>query len=280
MKNSNSNSNSTPNQPSIGVVIRFKNAARTLPDVLAALCAQTVRLDRVVAVDNQSTDKSADLLRTVGAEVIPWRRAYHHAEVLNFGLRHCPTDLVVVLSSHTVLKSPDALERLVAAMADPRTACASCRWDGDGFYSDSISWAELKQKGLKFASIYSNSMGIIRRSLWEQVPFDESLPTLEDGAWALEQLRRGYLCRRLDVPFSYQRGGPGRDFIFALLTFQLAARHELKVAWLGALTTLRTLARVGIDSCTGQRPAVRNPQALWERFRAWTAWRFVQVSQE
>lgn len=263
-------------RPTLGVVIRFKNSAATLPAVLAALRRQTVQPDLILGVNNQGADNSAELLRRAGAKIIDWTEPYHHSRVLNFALRHCPTDLVLVLSSHTVLQSPDALENLVAAMADPRTACASGKWDADPFYSDAIDWQELQTKGLKFGSIYSNSMGILRRSLWHQLPFDESLPTMEDGAWALEQVKRGCLCRRLGFAFDYQRGGKPRDYIFAVMTFQLAARHELPVTWLGVTATLRELFRTLARRtfCSRQASPVR-AACLWQRLAAWSAWRFV-----
>lgn len=230
---------SSAKRPTLGIVIRFKNSAATLPEVLAALRQQTVQPDLIIGVNNHSSDTSPELFRAAGAKIIEWTQPYSHPRVLNFALHHCPTDLVVVLSSHTVLESPDAIEKLVAAMADPRTACASGKWDDDPFYSDAIDWQELQSKGLKFCSIYSNSMGILRRALWEQNPFDESLPTMEDGAWAVEQVKRGYICRRLEFAFKYRRSGQMRDFIFAMVTFRLAARQGLAVAWLGVVATVR-----------------------------------------
>jgi len=267
--------------PTLGVVIRFKNSAATLPAVLAALRRQTVQPDLILGVDNQGTDSSAELLRAAGAKIIDWPRPYHHPRVLNFALCHCPTDLVLVLSSHTVLQSPDTIERLVAAMADPQTACASGKWDDDPFYSNAIDWHELKTKGLKFGSIYSNSMGILRRSLWEEVPFDEAMPTMEDGAWALEQVKRGFICRRLDFPFGYMRGGRPRDFVFAVTTFQLAARHRLRVAWLGVVGTLHKLfAALVRGPSRSVGGGDREVAILSRRLAAWSAWRFVRSVKE
>lgn len=265
----------------LGVVIRFSNSAATLPAVLDALRRQTVQPDLIVGVSNQSSDGSVDLLRAAGAEMVDWTEPYRHPQVLNFALRHCPTDLVVILSSHTVLESPDAIAKLVAAMADPRTACASGRWDADPFYSDAIDWQELQSKGLKFCSIYSNSMGILRRSLWEDVPFDESLPTMEDSGWALEQLKRGYICRRPDFALRYQRSGKVRDFIFAVVTFKLARRHGLAVTWLGWVGTLRELWRELTWRIVSPHEA-SSPAASchFQRLAAWFSWRFVSSGKE
>ena len=268
-------------RPTLGVVIRFKNSAATLPGVLDALRRQTVQPDLIIGVNNQSTDTSPALLRAAGAEIIEWTQAYNHPRVLNFALSHCPTDLVLVLSSHTVLQSPDAIAQLVAAMADPRTACASGKWDNDPFYSDAIDWQELQQKGLKFGSIYSNSMGILRRSLWEKIPFDETQPTMEDGAWAVEQVKRGFICRRLNFAFDYQRSGRTRGFIFAVITFRLAARHGLCVTWLGVSATLRELCRALARRGAGPTQTQSDEAArLWQRLAAWSTWRFLGSLKE
>ena len=263
--------------PTVGVVIRFKNSAATLPAMLAALRRQTVQPGLMLGVNNGSTDGSVALMQAAGAKIVDWTEPYSHPRVLNFAVRHCPTDLVLVLSSHTVLNAPDALEQFLAAMSDPQTACVSARWDGDPFYSDAITWAELQAKGLKFGSIYSNSMGMFRRSLWEQAPFDEAMPTMEDNGWALEQIKRGYGCRRVRMDFSYNRGGADRSFVFAVVTFQLAARHGLFVTWLGPVGALKHWLRGGggtEQSASAAEAARLDARQNANRLRAWLTWRW------
>ena len=255
----------TPSPPTVGIVLRFSNSAATLPDVLTALGKQTRRPDFIVGVNNGSSDGSPRLLAAAGAKVIDWTGPYHHARVVNFGIRNCPTDLVMMLSSHTVLEADDAVARLVDAMADPNTACASGKWDDDPYLSDAITFPELKQKGLKFGSIYSNSMGMVRRSLWEETPFDETLPGMEDYAWALEQVSRGRVCRRLALPVNYQRQGKARHFFFAAITFKLAARYGLRTAWRGPKSSaLEWLNNLGKPAADVHR----------ERLSAWLLWRW------
>jgi glycosyltransferase involved in cell wall biosynthesis len=227
----------------LGILIRFANSATTLPDVLAALQGQTLQPDVILGVDSGSSDGSDKLIRNAGGQVIYWSQRYEHSKVLNFGVKHLKTDLVLALSSHTVLEDPATLSRMVEALRDPRTACVSLKWDEDPFYSDAIDWRELSAKGLKFGSIYSNSMGMFRRGLWERQPFDESLDTSEDYAWAIHQLDLGHICRRLALPFRYRRSGHNRDFEFAQIVFRLAQKHRLKVIWLGLRATFSAWLR-------------------------------------
>lgn len=260
----------------LGVLIRFKNSASTLPAVLSALRTQTKQPDYILGVDSGSTDASPGLLIDAGAHVIRWWEPYHHSRVLNFGLAQCPAERVLILSSHTVLESRDALERLNTALDDPAVACASSPWDDDPFYSDAIAWPELRRKGLKLGSIYSNSFGLLRRRLWEEVPFDESLPTMEDYAWAIEQVRRGYVCRRVSFAFGYQRQANTRDFIFTACAFRLAAKHGLQVRWLGRKSSAKELLRYTLARLSHRlSPPDR---AQWElhgtRLLASLLWRF------
>lgn len=227
--------------PTVGVLIRFANSAQTLPAVLEALKNQTLQPNVLLGVENASSDGSRALIEAAGGRTCVWPHSYDHAKVLNFGLRHLTCDLVLILSSHTVLEAPDTLARMVEAMVDPASACVSGHWDDDPFYSDAIGWKELQAKGLKFGSIYSNSMGMIRRSLWEELPFDESLTQAEDYDWAISQAARGFACKRLRFPFSYRRSGATRDAEFAQITFQLARKHGLRVTWLGVRQSLSQL---------------------------------------
>lgn len=243
---------------SLGVLIRFANSADTLPEVLAALQNQTVRPGLILGADSGSKDGSRALIEAAGGKVITWPHRYEHSRVLNFGLQHMAADLVLILSSHTVLESPDTIAQMVAAMHDQHTACVSLKWDDDPFYSDSIGWRELSGKGLKFGSIYSNSMGMIRRSVWQRHPFDETLPTAEDYAWAIHQLAIGHTCRRLDLPFRYRRSGHSRDYEFARTIFGIAKRHHLSVTWLGLRHTLSSWVKAS---------AQRHPSAIPHRAR-------------
>ena len=261
-------------RPTIGVLIRFKNSAATLPRVLQRLQAQSIQPLFILGVDSGSTDDSAAMITQAGGRVVAWTQPYHHARVLNFGLKHLHTDLVLVLSSHTTLDDDDAVARMLSAIEDPRVACVSAKWDDDPYYSDAISWDELLAKGLKFGSIYSNSMGMIRRKNWETAPFDESLITAEDYDWAIGQLQWGHICKRLRLNFGYQRSGHDRTFEFAQLVFQFSRRYRLRVTWLGVLRSSQQM----LMSLFIRRPDAPPPALHYERLKAWALMRFTAAS--
>lgn len=225
----------------LAIIIRFKNSATTLPGVLLALRAQTVQPARIIGIDTGSTDGSVAMLMSEGAQIIRWENPYHHSKVLNFGMKHCTEEFVLILSSHTVLSDPSTIASMLGEMAEANTACVSGKWSQNDAWSNAITRDELKQAGLRFCSIYSNSFGMLRRELWKQCPFDESLATMEDYAWALAQLERGYTCRRIAFSFEYQRNAKPREFAFAAMTFHLAYRYGFSVKWLGVRGTIGAL---------------------------------------
>jgi len=261
-------------RPTIGVLIRFKNSAATLPRVLQRLKAQTIQPLFILGVDTGSTDDSKALITQACGRVIAWSQPYHHARVLNYGLQQLHTDLVLVLSSHTTLDDDDAVERMLDAFTDPRVACVSAKWDDDPFYSDDITWDELRAKGLKFGSIYSNSMGMIRRKAWMTVPFDESLVTAEDYGWAIEQLQRGHICKRLHLRFGYERSGHDRSFEFAQLVFLFSRRYKLRVTWLGVRRSMQQM----LTTLFVRRPEMPPPALHYERLKAWALTRFTAAA--
>ncbi len=113
-------------------------------------------------------------------------------------------------------------------------------------------------------------MGLIRRSRWESLPFDEKIPTAEDYAWSVGQLARGHRCARINTVFSYQRSGTSRDEAFARAVFSVGYQHQLPVRWLGAKASLRQLLTTS--------PRKVDP-AVGPRLKGWLMSRFVRRSK-
>ena len=261
----------------ITALIRFKNSADTLPAVLEALAKQSRPVTAIVGVDTGSSDGSRALLEAAGAMVVDWRGPYHASAVLNLGCRACQTDRILFLSSHTVIEDHDIIERLAGLLEEERTAAASVVWDADPFYSDAINQREIAAKGLKFGSIYTNSLGLIWRDCWAEAPFDEGLRGLEDYGWALDQLARGFSVRRLSARFRYQRGGSDRVLVRTLRLFRLAHRHRLPVAWRGARGSAFDLARALPGSLRRNAQSRAELTLAAKRLTGWLLWRWWSV---
>jgi glycosyltransferase involved in cell wall biosynthesis len=267
----------------LAVVMRFKDSARTLPGVLAALRRQSLQPDLLLGVDTGSRDGSPELIRQAGGEVVEWKQAYQHARVLNFGIQHSPARLVMALSSHTVVEGVDTLERMVSKFADPTVAAVSGDWDPQAPPEERLDRATLERNGLRFGSIYSNSFGMFRRAFWEEETFTDRIIGMEDYAWALNQIDRSRVVWRLRFPFQYQRSGATRDYSYACIAFRLADQHRLRLVWLGWRGSLQGWWRARNRSCADEPARVRRAAEMalhQDRLKAWLLWRWVNPRTE
>ncbi|MEM1221794.1 MAG: glycosyltransferase family A protein [Verrucomicrobiota bacterium] len=257
----------------VTAVIRYKDSAQTLPEVLKALTKQTLQPHRILGLDTGSKDGSTRLLQEIGATVETWDQPYHHSRVLNFGISKCETPLVLCLSSHTVMHDHDIIERMVLEMAKKKVCACSIRWDDDPFYSSQVDWQQIQAKGMKFGSIYSNSLGIFRRDLWEQYPFDESINGMEDYDWALHFLLEGYSASRINANFGYQRSAHNRYIGETARAFMLADRYGLDIRWLGYRGTVTKILKSSPGHLLGNTKATETFDLCCRRLRGALFWR-------
>lgn len=119
-----------PELPDVTIVMPAYNAAqhivRTVPAALAA-----AKGARVLVVDPGSTDRTGELARTLGAEVIrlPERAGPAHAR--NVGVEQVHTEVVLFIDSDCVAH-PDVVDRVRAAFAaDPSLVSLTGSYDSD-----------------------------------------------------------------------------------------------------------------------------------------------------
>lgn len=94
-------------------------------DTVRSLLAQTVRPERIVVIDDCSTDDTAEVARAAGAEVVrPPQNTGTKAGAQNFALQSVTTELTMAIDADTVL-APDAVERLLPVFDDESVA-AGC----------------------------------------------------------------------------------------------------------------------------------------------------------
>jgi rhamnosyltransferase len=183
----------------VSVIIRCFNEERHIGILLEHVYSQTVRDPEVIVVDSGSTDRTVDIVRRFPAELIRIRPAdFTFGYSLNQGCRRATAQYLVMASAHVVPCRPDWLERLIEPFADPRVALVYGRQVGDE--RTKFSEHQLFKKQYPEESnpdqripFCNNANAAIRRSLWLEHPYDETLSGLEDlawGKWAIDQRHR------------------------------------------------------------------------------------------
>jgi rhamnosyltransferase len=180
--------------PSASVVVRARNEAAKIGDVLDRLAAQTLRGAELLVVDSGSTDGTLDIVRARGVRVLEIPAAsFTFGGALNTGVAATSAPFCVALSAHAVPLDDGWLERVVSACAEDGVACASGdRYDIDGGPLTGRVRQDIATARRRPLWGYSNAAGAFRRELWEQRPFREDLPGAEDKEWAWWWLERGW----------------------------------------------------------------------------------------
>ena len=180
------------------IIIRTFDSERTIGDVLNAVSRQSFTDREIVIVDSGSSDDTLKIARRYPHVFVDISgRPFGYGASLNAGISASSGEYAVCLSSHCIPLREDWLASLLKVMEADDSLVGVWgplvfeRRDGhgpaggveimdlDGFYRQ-------PNRGLQ------NSNSIVRRSLWEERPFSEEVPTAEDQDWAHHFLMRGY----------------------------------------------------------------------------------------
>ncbi len=180
------------------LVIRAYNEEQHIGRLLEGVRQQTVGEVEVVLVDSGSTDRTVEIAASFGAKVVHiLPQEFTFGRSLNLGVSAASSERIVIVSAHVYPVYPDWLERLLEPLADPRVALAYGKQRGGErtrFSEQQIfaQWYRSHTDTRQAHPFCNNANAAIRRSLWEQHPYDETLTGLEDLAWANWAMQAGY----------------------------------------------------------------------------------------
>ncbi len=229
------------------MIIRNRNEAETLVLVLESLAVQDLALE-IILVDNESSDGSVELARAAGAHIVTIAsNEFTYGGSLNAGMAATTQEAVVVLSAHSIPVGTDFVRTAIAPLQDPAVAAVRLlRADKTG---ELARWAQRVgvESGAPVAEVVAGgpiaSGAVFRRSLWQEIPFDESVDSDEDKVWALAATQRGRRIATAPAVYAYTRSiglidGLQRESRSAMGVYR-ATGHRRRPDPTG---TLRTLA--------------------------------------
>lgn len=183
----------------ISILIRNKNEAKSLERTLKSISIQTFNVAyEVVVIDDNSTDNSVEVANKYGCRVIPLDKAFTYGYAINFGLKHCLYEIILLLSSHNILISNNFSEKLVKYFSDPKVVAVRCTPIANtkqverslesiliidkNNYSHSNDWENL---------IIANCSAIRKKTALE-VLFNETIRSNEEKLWCLDVMEKGF----------------------------------------------------------------------------------------
>lgn len=196
-------------QPKLSIVIRCRNEAGSLRNVLAALRAQQCGFAwEVVLVDNESDDDTRKIAEEFSARIVPIsRQEFSYGRAINLGVAAARGELVMLLSAHALPIGSYFLNAATAPFEDPQIAAARCllvtspRQLQTWYLPKDIHYASAEEQrraesGTAWVGEYpTGGCCVIRRAVWEEVKYDEQLESNEDKLWASQVLAKGWKIR-------------------------------------------------------------------------------------
>ena len=179
--------------PSLSIIIRSYNEERWIGACLEGVFNQTLKDFEVVLVDNCSTGShrgQGAALRSAD-RVDPRLSAGKGPQPGNPRIRG---EYIVCLSAHCIPVDENWLANLHRNFSDQSVAGVYGRQEPMSFTSDSDKRDLLTVFGLDHKvqikdSFFHNANSMVRRDIWEQIPFDENTTNIEDRLWAQAVLK-------------------------------------------------------------------------------------------
>jgi CMP-N-acetylneuraminic acid synthetase/GT2 family glycosyltransferase len=181
----------------VSIIIRTKNEERWITACLSGIFNQDYKDIEVILVDNMSTDKTIEKARKFNIVKFLTCEGYLPGKALNTGIREARGEFIACISGHCIPVDNKWLTNLLNNFNKLEVGGVYGRQEPMEFTSD----ADKRDLALVFGldrkvqhkdSFFHNANSIIRRDLWNEVPFDETVTNIEDRVWAKEILEKGY----------------------------------------------------------------------------------------
>jgi glycosyltransferase involved in cell wall biosynthesis len=181
----------------VSIIVRAHNEEQHIGKLLFGIAAQRLKAHEIVLVDSGSTDATVEIARRHGCKIVPIsRHEFTFGRALNRGCAAATGDMLVFVSAHVYPLHQDWLEKLVSPFEDERVVLTYGRQQGgdvNKFSEHQIfaRWYPAQSCCPQRTYFCNNANAAIRRSVWETLPYDETLTGLEDLAWAKQAQSRG-----------------------------------------------------------------------------------------
>ena len=183
---------------STSLIIRCFNEQAHIGRLLTGALSQTQPPSEIVIVDSGSTDDTLAIASRFDVQIVqiaPELFSFGHA--LNVGVAAAGSEIAIFASAHVYPVYDTWLEHLIAPFADPRVALTYGRQQTppNGRFSEQrllSQWFPAQSARWQRHPFCNNANAAIRRSAWEQRPYDEQLTGLEDLDWAKYAMENGH----------------------------------------------------------------------------------------
>ncbi len=175
----------------VDVVVRCRNEMPHVPRTLDAIARQVGVLPRVHFFDCGSTDGSREVAQDRGVRLLDVDpNTYRPGAVLNRAMNETTSEIIAFVNADAIALDEDALASLLAPLVrDPSVAATFGRQVARPRATSTVQLDYRRAFGaqepvkLRRGHFFSMAASAVRRTTWEEVPFDEGLRFSEDVHW-------------------------------------------------------------------------------------------------
>jgi glycosyltransferase involved in cell wall biosynthesis len=174
----------------ISIIIRAYNEEEQIGRLLSGILQQSIAEFEIILVDSGSTDATVAIASRYPVKIVHISpEEFTFGRSLNLGISHAGGEILVFVSAHVYPVYTNWLALLVAPFDDPRVALTygKQRGNAESKFSENqffAKWYPDQSTHNQPHPFCNNANAAVRRTLWEQKPYDENLTGLEDLAWA------------------------------------------------------------------------------------------------
>jgi glycosyltransferase involved in cell wall biosynthesis len=180
------------------IVIRAYDEEQHIGRLLEGIRQQTIKDVEIILVDSGSTDGTVSVAESFGARIVRIPSVeFTFGRSLNLGIQAATREFVVIASAHVYPVYPDWVESLLRPFEDENVAITYGKQRGPEtaqFSEQQIyhQWYPDISRPRQATAFCNNANAAIRKSLWQQNRYDETLTGLEDLAWGKWAKEQGY----------------------------------------------------------------------------------------
>jgi CMP-N-acetylneuraminic acid synthetase/GT2 family glycosyltransferase len=181
----------------ISIIVRTKNEEKWIGACLRSVFEQQKCDFEVIIVDDKSQDQTLEIVSKFPVKLVNYNGSYLPGNSLNTGIRQSEGEYLAILSGHCIPVNQHWLHNMLRNFNDPKIAAVYGRQEPLPYSSDTDKrdlWTVfgLDRKVQKKDSFFHNANSMIRRDIWDKIPFDENTTNIEDRIWAKSVLQDGY----------------------------------------------------------------------------------------
>lgn len=181
----------------VSIIIRGKNEEDWLGLCLRSIREQTYKNYEIIYVDNESSDSSVDIAKHYKVAKIKKIKNFLPGNAINSGIKASNGKFIVIISAHCIPIDKNWLSALVKSIKPEKIAGVY----GRQLPLPSTSPDDARDLLITFGNesriqkndpFFHNANSIIKKSVWNEVNFDNLITNIEDRDWAKKIFGLGY----------------------------------------------------------------------------------------